>query len=212
MNCAEANQIDMVDYLNSMGYQPQKISGNDYWYLSPLRDENHASFKVDRAKNVWYDHGIGKGGSLIDFLIELHQCDVREAMQKLPFFHPQNIVKHHLEKPQFHLHENSLIHHEDASQTGIRIIAAKQPIDDPLLCRYLKQRNISKNTAEKWCYEVHFTAGEKEKISVLQALKITLVAMNYATNILKEAVLQNMCLTSIIKQIIFQCLKAFLTS
>ena len=95
MNCAEANQIDMVDYLNSVGYQPQKISGNDYWYLSPLRDEKHASFKVERNKNVWYDHGIGKGGSLIDFLMQMHQCDVREALQKLSFFHfrdsmPQN--------------------------------------------------------------------------------------------------------------------------
>ena len=60
MNCAEANQIDMVDYLYSVGYLPQKINGNSYWYLSPLRSEKPASFKVNRAKNVWYDHGIGK--------------------------------------------------------------------------------------------------------------------------------------------------------
>jgi len=189
MNCAEANQIDMVDYLNSMGYPPQKISGNDYWYLSPLRSEKHASFKVERNRNVWYDYGISKGGSLIDFMMEMHQCDVREALQKLSFFHPQNIEKNNPERPRFHLHENSLIHYEDASQTGIRIIAAKHPIDDPLLCRYLRQRNISKNIAEKWCYEVDFTAGEKEKIY--------------------RAALENMFLTSIIKQIILQCLKAF---
>jgi len=31
-----------------------------YWYLSPLREEKEASFKVNRKKNVWYDHGIGK--------------------------------------------------------------------------------------------------------------------------------------------------------
>jgi len=65
---------------------------------------------------------------------------VREAMQKLSFFHPQNMVTTSPERPRFHLHENSLIHHEDASQTGTRIIAAKQPIDDPLLCRYLRQK------------------------------------------------------------------------
>jgi len=86
MNCAEANQIDMVDYLSFIGHLPQKICGNDYWYLSPLRSEKHASFKVERNKNVWYDHGIGKGGSLIDFLMEMHQYDVREALQKLSFF------------------------------------------------------------------------------------------------------------------------------
>ena len=58
MNCAEANQIDLVDYLYSLGYQTEKIRGNDYWYLSPLRDEKEASFKINRKKNVWYDHGI----------------------------------------------------------------------------------------------------------------------------------------------------------
>ncbi|MEO8848519.1 MAG: CHC2 zinc finger domain-containing protein, partial [Casimicrobiaceae bacterium] len=51
----------MVDYLNSIEHLPQKIHGNDYWYISPLRDEKHPSFKVNRAKNVWHDHGIGKG-------------------------------------------------------------------------------------------------------------------------------------------------------
>ena len=60
MNCEEANQIDVVDYLYSMGYQPQKIRSNDYWYLSPFRDEKEPSFKVERNKNVWYDHGVRK--------------------------------------------------------------------------------------------------------------------------------------------------------
>ncbi|MDQ2719348.1 MAG: CHC2 zinc finger domain-containing protein [Bacteroidota bacterium] len=164
MNCAEANQINMVDYLNSIGHRPQKTHGNAYWYLSPLRSEKHASFKVDRIKNVWYDHGIGKGGNLIDFVMEFYHCDVREALQKVSSFHLQNIVKNNPARPRFHLHQNSLISHEDATETGIRIIAAKQPIEDLMLCRYVKQRNISKNIADTWCHEVHFTAGEKEKL------------------------------------------------
>ena len=56
MNCEQANQIDMVDYLSSLGFQPTSVRGNDYWYLSPLRDEKKASFKIQRSKNVWYDH------------------------------------------------------------------------------------------------------------------------------------------------------------
>ncbi len=164
MNCAEANRLDLVDYLNSIGYHPQKIIRNDYWYLSPLRQEKHASFIVERNKNVWYDHGIGKGGSPIDFLTEFYNCDVSEALKKLSFLRPQSFVKNNVNRSRFHLHENSLIHHGDASQTGIRIIAAKQPIEDLALCRYIKQRNISKNIADTWCHEVHFTAGEKEKM------------------------------------------------
>ncbi len=165
MSCAEANQIDIKDYLNSIGYSPQKMQGNDYWYLSPLRSEKHASFKVEKNKNVWYDHGIGKGGSLIDFVMEKYCCDVSEALQKLSFFHPQYISKNNPERPWFHLHKSCLLnHHEDTRETGIRIIAAKQPIEDLTLCRYLKQRNISKSIADALCYEVHFAAGEKEKI------------------------------------------------
>ena len=74
----EAKQIDLVDYLAALGHQPQKIRNQDYWYLSPFRDEKTPSFKVNRSKNVWYDHGIGKGGNLIDFGIIYFNCSVSE--------------------------------------------------------------------------------------------------------------------------------------
>jgi hypothetical protein len=35
----EARQMDIVEYLEKLGYQPEKISNYDYWYLSPLREE-----------------------------------------------------------------------------------------------------------------------------------------------------------------------------
>ncbi|MBT1687384.1 CHC2 zinc finger domain-containing protein [Dawidia soli] len=67
LTCATARQIDLVYYLASLGYTPAKIRNNDYWYLSPFRDEKTPSFKIDRKLNVWYDHGEGTGGNLIDF-------------------------------------------------------------------------------------------------------------------------------------------------
>jgi DNA primase len=164
MNCEEANQIDMVDYLSSLGFQPTSVRGNDYWYLSPFRDEKIPSFKIHRSKNVWYDHGIGTGGGLVDFVKQFYQCDVSESLQKIRFFQPQINFKKTADRPPFHLHENSLINHADASQTAIKIIAAKQPVLEPWLCRYLKQRKIEKSIANKYCYEVEFTNGEKEKI------------------------------------------------
>ncbi|MEP7231872.1 MAG: toprim domain-containing protein [Ginsengibacter sp.] len=164
MNCAEANQLDLVDYLNSIGFQAKKVRGNDHWYCSPFREEKENSFKINRSKNVWYDHGAGKGGGVIDFIIEFYKCDVSDALQKLSSFHLQKFVKNNYQRPLFHLHENSLLNHRDATETGIRIIAAKQPIDDPILCRYIRQRRIEKSIADTYSYEVHFTAGEKEKI------------------------------------------------
>ena len=164
MNCEQANQIDLVDYLNSLGYQPQKIRGSDYWYLSPFRDEKEPSFKINRNKNVWYDHGAGKGGKLVDFLMEFYRCDVSEALQKIPSFYQQNNFKNKLVRPQFHLHENSVDDNTDARETANKIIAAKQPIQDLMLCRYLWQRRIDKNIADRYCHEVHFTNANTNKI------------------------------------------------
>src|SRR3954469_15156441 len=92
MNCASANAIDLVDYLSSLGHQPAKIRNNDYWYLSPLRDESEPSFKVNRAKNVWFDHGIGQGGKAIDFVMHYFRCPITEALNTISLFHQQTIT------------------------------------------------------------------------------------------------------------------------
>jgi len=164
MNCEQANQIDMVDYLNSLGHQPKKIKGRDYWYLSPFREEKDPSFKVERNKNIWYDHGPGKGGKLVDFIMEFYHCSVSEALQKFSSFQQQNNFQNNAVRPQFHLHENTLLNHQDATETAIKIIAAKKPVEDLMLCRYLKQRRIEKSIADKYCDEVQFTNAGKEKI------------------------------------------------
>ncbi len=67
LSIEEAKQTDLVDYLSKSGHQPAKVRGNDYWYLSPLREEKTPSFKVNRKLNRWYDHGLGKGGNIIDW-------------------------------------------------------------------------------------------------------------------------------------------------
>lgn len=163
MNCEQANQIDLVNYLHSIGHKPSKIRGND-WYLSPLRNEKEPSFKVNRNKNVWFDHGLGKGGSLIDFAIEYFHCEtIPEALQNLSFFQGQKIFQCNNNRPPFHSYEHNIFQ-GDTRETAIRIIAAKQPIQNPILCRYLTQRKIEKNIADKYCYEIEFTNGGNDKI------------------------------------------------
>jgi len=93
MNCAEANKVDLVDYLYSLGFTPNKISGNDYCYLSLLRDERTASFKINRNKNVWYDHGAGNGGKLIDFATQYFNCDVQSVVLKISAYASTNTGK-----------------------------------------------------------------------------------------------------------------------
>src|SRR4051812_48036860 len=81
--CVEARKIDFVDYLFSLGFKPAKIRNNDYWYLSTLRDEAEASFKVNRKLNTWYDFALGKGGNLIDFRRFYNECLTTELLEKL---------------------------------------------------------------------------------------------------------------------------------
>src|SRR5688500_7896411 len=82
-SCEEARQMDIVCYLSSLGYEPVKIRNFDYWYFSPLRDEKTPSFKVNRKINRWYDHGIGKGGNLIDLAILYNNCTVGEFLKRI---------------------------------------------------------------------------------------------------------------------------------
>ncbi len=160
MNCAEANQLDMVQWLSQQGFQPQKIRGADHWYLFPFRDEKDASFKVNKNKNIWYDHGLGKGGRLVDFVMELYHCDTSEALQKIVFFHPQKIqtisLKSPLEIPEKYI-KNVSVEHENR----IIITAVKHPITDINLCRYAAKRKISNDILNEWCSEISFSLNNK---------------------------------------------------
>ncbi len=129
MNCEEARKIDLVYYLESLGFSPKQIRNNDYWYLSPLREEKEPSFKVNRKLNLWYDHGLGKGGSLIDFGIVYYNCSIPEFIQKLsqPFsFHRQTLT---VQQPRANTQEPG-----EALEPKIKVIAAK-PLTNPTLCR-----------------------------------------------------------------------------
>ena len=64
MNTFGNKNIQIADFLAEKGYLPISKKGANWWYLSPLHNENTASFKVNVDKNVWYDFGLGKGGGL----------------------------------------------------------------------------------------------------------------------------------------------------
>jgi DNA primase len=79
----DEKQIDMIEYLERLGYQPKNIRNHTYWYMSPFQDEKTPYFKVNKTLNSWYDFGLGKGGIIIDFGIEYFKCSVKEFLDKL---------------------------------------------------------------------------------------------------------------------------------
>lgn len=80
MNCSQANELNIVDYLSKSGIQPATVKGRNLWYNSPLRNEKTPSFKVDPDKNVFYDYGAGTGGRLVDLVCQLHRVGVTGAL------------------------------------------------------------------------------------------------------------------------------------
>lgn len=66
MDTRQMREIPIADFLNAMGIHPTKQKGNALWYSAPYRTERTPSFKVDIAKNVWFDFGTGKGGDIFD--------------------------------------------------------------------------------------------------------------------------------------------------
>jgi hypothetical protein len=148
LSISEAKEIDIVHFLADLGYEPSKIRNNDYWYFSPLRDEKTPSFKVNRKLNRWYDHGLGKGGNLVDFAILYHGCTVSEFLKNLS----GNLS---LQKPSI---QQSVTRPEPENQ--IKILG-DFILSSTALLRYLQQRRIPVDIADRYCREVRYELNGK---------------------------------------------------
>jgi len=143
LSCNDARQLDLVQYLAELGYHPKRVFGPNHWYLSPLREEDTPSFKVDQKKNLWFDHGTGQGGNLVDFGIAFHKCSVREFLQILgnrSISPPKLKTAETVVKPDF----------------SPIVIRSVKPIESPYLITYLAQREIPLWLAQKHCNQVDF--------------------------------------------------------
>ena len=75
MNIDGIRTIPLADFLARLGHEPVRRSGNELWYLAPYRGERTPSFRVNVAKQLWYDFGLGKGGDIFTLAVELLQSD-----------------------------------------------------------------------------------------------------------------------------------------
>jgi DNA primase len=148
LSISEAKEMDMVNYLSALGHEPAKIRNNDYWYLSPLREEKTPSFKVNRKLNRWYDHGLGRGGNLIDFGIEYHRCTFGELLNKLS----GNLS---FQKPRAQMVKSVY-----EQEPKIKVLGDFELTSYALL-RYVEQRHIPIEIAQKYCREIRYELNEK---------------------------------------------------
>ena len=83
MTIAEAKNISIKEFLSEIGIEPAQNRGGYGMYNSPLRNENTASFKVDYQKNLWYDFGTSEGGTFIDLVMKMQDCDFISALRHI---------------------------------------------------------------------------------------------------------------------------------
>jgi len=155
LSIEEARQADIVEYLSKLGFKPSKIRREDYWYLSPLREEKTPSFKVNKKLNRWYDHGLGKGGNVIDFAILYNNCTVGEFLHQLSSGF--SFQKPSLTPDQIKVASNA--------ESRINILQEKSLSSFSLL-RYLQQRKIPIDLAEVYCKEVKYELNGKEYFGI----------------------------------------------
>lgn len=83
MRAVEARKIPIPLFLQRSGIKPARRSqnGRQLWYNSPLRaGDAGPSFKVDTVLNLRYDHGLARGGNVIDLVVDLRKVSVKEAL------------------------------------------------------------------------------------------------------------------------------------
>lgn len=150
---AQINALDIVAFLETLGYSPKRVSFPHHWYLSPLRDEKTASFKVNKRLNAWWDFGIQQGGNLVQFLSLYYRCatdDVPRAFCQTG----STLIVPRFQSPTRPLLDNSIKNLSISPLTAL-----------PLL-RYIAGRRILPIVAQTYCWEATYTIKDKKYFAI----------------------------------------------
>ena len=154
MNIDQIKKIKLQEFLVTIDCKPVKQYGVNLMYLSPLRTEKHASFKVNTELNLWYDFGIGRGGNIID-LAELlyNSSDVSYLIHQIERNVP-GCVSVSLPTAKPNTPQNSF--------ENLQVLS----ITHPALINYLGERCIDIEIARTVCKELHFDTRGKHYFGI----------------------------------------------
>ena len=149
MNTTQAREILIEKVLQNLGCEPTKSNENESWYLSPLRIEKTASFKLNRKINRWFDHGEQKGGNVIDLVIEKFGFSVNEALSYLEKF------------DTFFSFQKQIFETVTKELNSKNQIEKILPVQHVALVQYLKTRKINNCKNIEQLKEIHYTINDK---------------------------------------------------
>lgn len=164
MRADQARTIPIDVYLERRGVSPAKVrlGGRELWYHSPIREGDQTpSFKVDTSKNVWFDHGLVRGGNIIDLVREFYQCNVSQALAVLAstgLYSPHFSTSRALPSPaprQSSLQDHKTPVGEKEKSVAFELVS-KEPITHPALLQYLEARGIDLRVGRKYLSQISF--------------------------------------------------------
>ena len=112
----------------------------DMW-TSPMRDEYKASLHVNPAKNVWYDFGITRGGTVVELVMMAKHCSQQEAYRFLGKLMPES-VRVTVKPPVVE------------EKKPASVIQTVRDIRSKYLLQYLESRKIPAELARRYLKEI----------------------------------------------------------
>jgi hypothetical protein len=153
MNMRLLTKISIKGYLAALGCYPAMDRGYYGMYRSSFREDRNPSLKVDYNKNLWYDFGTGEGGSILDLVMRIERCTLREAVRKLGQYSSGN---------RFPSARGRAYPVQPLARQPLVEVIKVQPLAAPALVCYLHERKINTGTAKRHCPEVYYALGGKE--------------------------------------------------
>jgi len=149
MNTKQAKTIDLNNFFNMCGYFSVDTKKNVNWYLSPFRLETKPSLKVEN--NLWFDFGIGKGGTIIDFLLLEKRYNLNSVQEVLDYLSNLEILKINSIKKESLKDEKDFI---------------LQTLSKRSLIKYLISRGIDIKISKKYLKQIKYKVKEKEYFGI----------------------------------------------
>ena len=147
--------IPLADFLARLGHEPVRRSGNELWYRAPYRNERTPSFRVNVAKQLWYDFGTGKGGDIFTLAGEF--IGSNDFMEQVKFIaETARMPLAAAEKP---------LYLPEPSEPAFEGVEAVPLLRSPLT-EYLKERGIPYAVASRHCCRLNYGVRGKRYFAV----------------------------------------------
>ena len=148
-------RIPLADFLARLGHEPVRRSGNELWYRAPYRSERTPSFRVNVAKQLWYDFGLGKGGDIFTLAGEF--VGSGDFMEQVKFIaETARVPFAAMDKPQF------LPKPSEPVFEGVEAVPLlRSPLTD-----YMAERGIPYAVASRYCCRLNYGVRGKRYFAV----------------------------------------------